>query len=277
VGIKLIAVDLDGTLLHTNKHLSSENIAALQTAMTAGIEVVVATGRPQQGLDELLAALPGIRYYITSNGARCFDRFQNKLLFEHLLPKEKGLEVLAVGDHFEVIKEVFYQGKGYENAEDLKRLESFHHIEEIISYLRATRVPVEDLMAYVKASSQDMDKVQLLFREESERLEAWKWINCLGGVTLVNSLHNNIEVTAANVNKGNTLQELGRYLQIDMIDIMAFGDRSNDVSMIAMAGVGVAMGNAESEVQGVANLIAPTNDENGVANIVMALLNKEEL
>ena len=111
--IKLIALDLDATLLDSQKKISPRNLAALERAREMGVLMVPVTGRPAQGLPQAVRDLPGLRYAVTSNGATIRDWVEDRFLLEKHLTPEKSLEVLDACRDFAMIREVFREGIGY--------------------------------------------------------------------------------------------------------------------------------------------------------------------
>ena len=114
-----------------------------------------------------------------------------------------------------------------------------------------------------------MDKIQALFSniedKEKARLEVLKAVS---DVEVTGAVLNNVEVNAKGIHKGNALVKLGEVLNIKMEEIMAFGDGNNDIQMLEAVGVGVAMANSVPEVLAVADMVAPSNNEDGVAKII---------
>ncbi len=266
--IKLIALDLDGTLLTDEKKIHPYTMEMLQKATAHGVNIMIATGRPFMGIPEELRTFPGIRYAMCSNGAKIIDIDSGKVMMENLLPIDKAMEMLEIGRRYDTLQEIYFHDQGYVDAEKMKHLEKYHHNPHMWEYFKTTRKQVPDIISLAKEKNQDMDKVQMLFADLSEREEAWKEIEKVEGVTQVDSLGYNIEINAAGVNKGIMLLELGRMLGIKREEIMACGDGQNDITMVEMAGIGVAMENAKDSVKKVADYITDTNEEQGVAKAI---------
>lgn len=264
--IKLIGLDLDGTLLTNKKEIPYYTRKILKEAMRRGIIVLPATGRPVSGIPEELRNYPGIRYAITSNGARVVDLLEGKVLIERLLPIEKAKKALETLQKYDTLQEVYFEGQGY--AEKLDQIERYHHNPHMRNYILSTRKHTPDVMELAKERNQDMDKVQALFADQDERKEAWKELEAQEGIVLVSSLGYNIEINAAGVNKGSALIELGKILGIQREEIMACGDGDNDIEMVKEAGFGVAMDNAADRVKAVADYITESNDKEGVAKAI---------
>ena len=266
--IKMIGLDLDGTLLNTRKELTERSREALRKAIDQGVLVLVATGRPYTGIPEELRNFPGIRYALTSNGARILDTQTGTVLIEELLRWEDALRALQVMRKYDTLQEIYYDGQGYADRTKLEEIHRYHHNPHMWEYVQKSRIAVSDIMEVIDREKRDMDKVQGLFADMREREQAWQELAKDKRIELVGSLKYNIEINAAGVNKGKGLIRLGELLGICREEIMACGDGDNDVEMLREAGFGVAMENAEEEVKRAADYITETNDEDGVAKAI---------
>lgn len=267
--IKIIAVDMDGTLLNEEKQFTKRSKEVLRKAMDQGVYVVPATGRSVMTIPGEVKEFPGIRYAITANGARLVDMKENKVLYEKLLPESLAKQVLTIFAKYDTIQEVYYDGNGYTDEKKILEIEDYDLAPAMKAYLLNTRVRVPDIWEVIRQKNgQSMDKVQALFRKPEEQLLAWAEIEQMGNVTPVASLGINIEVNLSGVDKGSTLLKLGEMLGIETEEIMACGDADNDVTMVARAGLGVAMKNANEKVKAVADYVTESNDNEGVARAI---------
>ena len=273
--IKMIGLDLDGTLLTDKKELTDRTKAALRRAIELGITVLVASGRPWMGVPEELRNFPGMRYALTSNGARIIDTKDDGVIEEHLLSPELALKALAVCGKYDTLQEVYFDGQGYAPEDQMAYVEKYHRNPSMCEYMRKTRLPVKDIRKLVEQENRGLDKVQALFADMDERETAWKELEQEKGLELVGSLQYNIEINAAGVNKGTGLVNLGRMLGIRRKEIMAFGDGDNDIAMLREAGFGVAMANADEQVKAAADYITLSNEEEGVAEAIERLVLKQ--
>ena len=136
-------------------------------------------------------------------------------------------------------------------------------------YICATRKPIESTRARFEAEEKGMDKIQALFSDLSDKEKArLEVLAAVSDVEVTGAVLNNVEVNAKGIHKGNALVKLGEVLGIRMEEIMAFGDGNNDIQMLEAVGVGVAMANSVPEVLAVADMVAPSNDEDGVAKVI---------
>lgn len=263
--IKMIGLDLDGTLLTDRKELTPHTVNVLNRAIAQGVTVLVATGRPWLGVPEELREFPGMRYALTSNGAKIQDTRTGEIIEEHLLSQENAKKALEICGRYDTLQEVYFDGQGYAPREKMDHIERYHKNPNMWEYMRRTRIAVDDIRTLLERENRPVDKVQALFADMEERQTAWRELEEAGGMELVGSLKYNIEINAAGVNKGTGLIRLGKYLGIRREEIMAFGDGDNDIEMLREAGFGVAMANGVQEVKDAADYVTLSNEEEGVA------------
>ena len=241
--VQMIGVDLDGTLLTTDKKLLPYTASVLKAAAGQGKIVLPVTGRPLCGVPEELLALRGIRYVISANGGR------------------------IVGE-YDAMREVYYDGIGYAPRECLERIHTYLSYPPMAEYVVSTRIPVDDVMIKFEQEKRGVDKLQGLFAKAGERNEALERIRQIPGTAVTSVLERNIEVNAGGVNKGKAVRLLARMLEIPLAEVLVFGDAANDIQMVREAGIGVAVANAVHEVKEAADYVTGSNDEEGAAKFI---------
>lgn len=266
--VKLIGMDLDGTLLTTKKELTAYTREVLSRAVKQGIIVMPATGRPLKGITDDLLEFSGFRYAVTANGGRVLNIRTGETLFEELVPAETAGKVLEILGHYDTLREIYFDGVGYAQEDALQNISRYLEEAPMMEYIMRTRIAVPDLWAKFEEENRAVDKVQGLFVSLEERNMAIHELREVSGIEITGALKKNIEVNAAGVNKGRALLRLGELLGIRREEIMAFGDGANDLKMIKEVGVGVAMENAKDELKEAADYIAGSNDKDGVARFI---------
>ena len=266
--VRMIAFDLDGTLLTTDKRLTDETRRTLEQAAEKGILLVPATGRPLTGMPAEVLGIAGVRYAVTANGARVVSTENGKILREKLISVEKARKVLDIYGEYDTLREIYYDGQGYMEARQMEQLDHYVPDPNMAKYMRNTRKCVPDLMEKFRQENRAMDKVQAVFACAGEKEQAFRRIREMKGVEATGALSYNIEVTAGGINKGEALLWLAGELGIDREEILAFGDGANDADMIRAAGIGAAMEVSVPEVRAAADILAGSNDEDGVARAI---------
>jgi len=262
--IRLIAIDIDGTVLQDDhESMSAADRAALLEAVSAGVEIVWATGRAWHGIPDVIKSLQAAHRVITSNGAATRSWPDGRLLRLVPLPTPKALSVLGVAVEQEGHPVVFCDGKANVLAADKDCDAEVFGCDVPVAH-RLQQTVVDDLGDLIRANEGLVEKIDFSpagttsLAAISARLEAMD-------VTPSESGLGRVEVTALGVDKGSALRRLCESLGVPASQVMAIGDGSNDIAMLRWAGVGVAMGNAGAIVQGSADVVAPGNREDGVA------------
>lgn len=266
---KLILTDLDGTLLRDDKSLSPANRAALVRAAAQGAEVVVATGRFFGGIPRELLELPFLRYFILMNGAKVYDRREDRVLYRSEIPLAQAERVMDLLEPLDCTVDCYQNDVGWMERRYFDHLD--YYVTDPVSraMVRSHRRPVDDLRAQVRAGGATVQKMQAYFPHLELRPQVMALLRReVPGVVQSVSLPTNLELNAAGATKGAALAALCRALGVDPLDTAAFGDGTNDVSMLAAAGVGVAMANGAPETRQAADLVTVSNQEDGVALVL---------
>ncbi len=265
--IKLIALDLDGTLLDPEKKLSAQNAAALARAAEEGIEIVPATGRFYRGMPQIIRELPFVRYVITINGAQVFDTVRQETVCASEIPRERAVEVMERFDGMPVIYDCYQDGWGRMTQAFYDRAEEFAANVHSLDMIKNLRTPVPELKAYLKERPNGVQKIQIFFKDMQLRARMLKTLpEEFPDLVVTTSIVNNIEFNSRDATKGVALKKLAARLEIPIEETMAFGDDFNDIPMLEAAGIGVAMGNAGEEVRRAADYVTDGCDHSGVAH-----------
>lgn len=264
--IRLIGLDLDGTVFNEKKQISDRTINAIQKAIEKGVIVIPATGRPSNGLPDEFTSIPGVRYALTANGSSIIDLLENKAICSNLIDVEDALEVMDELLSYDAHIDMFINGIGYSSKTIKDSVMDYMHTKPMVDYFLKTRIFYDtDIKTFIKNMDQPIEKIQLIFKDISKKEEGFEKLKNHLNFSVTSALANNIEITSLSANKGDGLLDLGKYLHINPEQIMACGDSSNDYEMIKSAGLGIAMGNATKDVKEIADFITLTNEADGVA------------
>lgn len=262
----IIALDLDGTLLDSNKELSERNLKALEEAAAAGFEIVPATGRFYDGMPEVIKQLPFVRYTITINGAEVADLETGTVTHKAEMPWQKAVEIMSWLDDKDVIYDCYMRNCGWMTAAQKELIDEVVESPHSRKMLHELRRPVDELKAFLEEEKQGVQKVQFFMRDVSGRGEMMKLLaEAFDGITVSSALPQNVEINDTLANKGDALMALADHLGVAKEAIFAFGDGLNDLPMIQSAGTGIAMENGAEETKNAADWIAPSCDDDGVA------------
>lgn len=271
--IKLIALDLDGTLFDNKGIISAENIDAIKKATASGIHVVISTGRPLMGIPLEQIRGTGIQYAITTNGSAIYDIITGECLFENPLDDKVVFPIIRFLLTKDIHMDAFCAGKGYTPEKCRPAAMAIEAPESLKKYILNTRLVVPDLISHIRSNHLHIQKMTLNFHPDQDgtlidREEVRRFLISNPDITVVCGGYNNLEFSKKGVDKGLALLELARILDVSFEQTMAIGDTENDLAIIRTAALGVAMGNATDEVKAQADFITLSNTENGVAHAI---------
>ena len=264
---RLIATDLDGTLLDSDLQVSARTRAALDAARAAGIEVVPVTARQPRGLS-LIAAQAGFTgWALCGNGAHGVHLGTGETLFEaHVEPFAQRAVAAALTERIGGLLFVSVRERGEVFAAQAGYAELAHFEDHKRWPHEMQALPLADVLA--------APSLKLIVRHPTlgpdELLREARALD-LPGVAVTHSGAPFIEVLAAGVSKAWGLSRLCAHLGIQQGEVLAFGDAPNDAEMLAWAGRGVAVAHAHSDARSAADEVAASNDEDGVAAVIEAL------
>ncbi len=278
MSIKLIGIDIDGTLLNSRKELTPATFDALQAAADRGIQVVISTGRLLSEFPDLVEQLPMMRYTVTCTGTQVIDLHTGRDIFRRAMTADELRYLYGRFRDFDCMFQVFddHDGRIHNDAGQLARAEDYT-IPELARLIRDTHAAEADLPGYIAAYRGLTNKIHMFFPSPEARDEAWKATADIPYAMMASTV-NDLEVMPLGVAKGLGLQKLAEHLGIDRSQVMAIGDGGNDVDMLTYAGLGVAMANGSDEAKAAADhVLSCTNDQDGVAKAIWAILRGEDL
>ena len=276
--IRIIALDLDGTLLDSDKKLSEENKAALERAAYEGIEIVPATGRFYRGMPQVIRELPFVNFVISVNGAEVYDVKNGKAVCRSEIPFERAVSVMERLDDIDVIYDCYQDGWGWMTEGLYNKAEEYAANINSLEMIKNLRTPVPDLKSLLKERASGVQKIQIFFKDMFLRSHMLEKLPAeYPDLVVTTSIVNNIEINSRDATKGIALKKLADYLSIPVEETMAFGDDTNDITMLKAAGIGVAMGNAYETVKKSADYVTDDCDRSGVAKALKHFLWENEI
>ncbi|MBP3628821.1 MAG: HAD family phosphatase [Anaerotignum sp.] len=274
--IKLVASDLDGTLLNKNKEITPRLFDALKKLDELGIYFVPSTGRPFGTVPQAIKELPFLKYVITSNGATIYDATEKKNIIENYLTPEAVYAVIEIARELPVITEYFIEGKAYIAKKVYDDLTPFDLTESHVTYIKNSRTPVEDFWDEMKRNNTVLENINLVFRDMELRKKTWDRLKALGLASVTAATTKNIEITSLYATKAKALEKLCEVLGFTRENALAMGDGDNDMPMIQFAGIGVAMANGEEHIKQAADIIADDCNDFGAAKILEQIIESKQ-
>lgn len=275
---KLVATDLDNTLIVNFNEIPEENIGALQYLKEKGIPVVLSTGRNINLIENRLLNNDSIKYIISCNGANVYQTKPVALIYKNEINHEvlKDL-LLSIKDLAESIQ-LLYNDHLVSTDDLMVRMIIKTCINESIDINDLSNKNIkdyitlsDDLVDYIKRHEETVAKVDIITKDGFED-QFVKVMSRFKNLTYVKCFKNNYEITNLNVNKGQTLSYLINRLRIDKNETLAFGDSGNDLSMAEIGIEFCAMGNASNEVKAVSNFVALDAQDCGFAKMIKKLI-----
>ena len=266
--IRLIALDMDGTVLTDEKQIDEQTSRAIHDALAEGIEVIFCTGRSYMEMKDILADFPDMHYLCGESGGLIFDTVSEKVLYKTAFPPET-VRVLQENAKLEDLMTcMFSDGECVVDAADINRMAHFQmaHFQEL--YSRISTV-YEDALEHLIKTGRTIEKLNYYHASREGREASCRRLKAAGiDAEMVYSEYSSLEITPGGMSKAAGLLELGRILGIPLEEMAMVGDADNDLSAIRAAGLGIAMGNACEAVKAAASLVVADNNHGGCAEAV---------
>lgn len=268
----IIAVDMDGTLLNSQGQVTKRTTDILQRLLDEGHYVVPSSGRSQKLLPPAVASLKGISYAVLENGAVVWD-WKNSCTLERF-PMPEGMSERILSDTERMIRisgkeiryyvEFFTEGQVYADENDRESLMGSDIPGNFADYMLHDHIFLENFREQ-KSLLDQAEKLNLFFEDQEFGAVIRKEWSNVPELSVTSSVAGNAEFNAKGVNKGNGLLSLMKDLGINREHVVAIGDSDNDLEMLQMAGVSVAMGNAAAHIKEAAVYVTEDNDHEGAA------------
>ena len=288
---KLVAIDLDGTLLNSYGEVSENTKEEIKKAIENGIEVVLASGRPISSVEDLANELQANHYLISGNGAIVYDMYKKEVVYDKFLSKEQVLNIVKICEENSIYYNIYTENEVLTKSLNYNTLfyysENTHKQEE-----KRTNINIlTDVYDYIlKANDQKYLKVTVCDQSQIVFASIIKKLRTINDIDVLDVAHMSkkiiksgteevlveycyTEITNKNVNKWTALEYIMKEKNIDRSEVVAIGDNINDKEMIEEAGLGVAMGNSTPVIKEVANVEVGTNNEEGVRETFQKYIN----
>ena len=282
---KLVAIDLDGTMLNQYGIITEKTKKAISRAQEKGVEVMIASGRAITSVKRFSKEINSNKYFISGNGAITYDIKNNKILYENILSKTKALKIIKICEENSIYYNVYT-----ENGIIAKNLSynTLYYYKDNLTKPDENRTHiniVENVYDYFEQREEKILKIMICDEHKTVFNSIVRKLKELSEIEVLEVSHMSrkiikqgtdeialeyfyTEVSAKDVDKWNALEEIIGLMNISKEEVVTIGDNANDLKMITNAGLGVAMGESAPYVKQSADIIAPTNDEDGVAIIL---------
>ncbi len=264
--IRMIFVDLDGTLLAGVDTVTPRVIKAFGQIRKRGILPVIATGRPACETDFACRAIGADRYLIVMNGLAVYEDYRTgKLLHEEYMPEQTSFHVMEYLKKRPVFFEAYVGNRGCCQADHVEYIHASGMDGEHRRFYLETMYVAEDLRAYLEKNRLRIHKFFVSVGDRQEIIRLRAEIDALPGVKTLSSGENYVEIVPKHTDKQRAMRAVREACGLNPNQVMAIGDSENDLGMFEEAGLCVAMENACPELKAKARYIAPSNKEDGTA------------
>ena len=283
---KLIAVDLDGTLLNSYGEISKENKEAIKKAIDKGVQVVIASGRMPSSIENFCTEINANRYLIAGNGTLIYDTEEQEIIYDRFMEKQKVLNIIKICEENSIYYSIYTENSiitkslnynvlyyQYENSKKPEHKKTkINIVEDVYKY-------IDEINTMPLLKMTVCDNNQVIFNSIIRKLRELKDIDVLdvehmsrkvikSGTKDVSIEYFYTEITNLNVNKWNALKVIIEKLDIKPEEVMAIGDNINDIEMVQNAGMGVVMGNSALKAMKIGNSTQSDNNSSGVAEAI---------
>ena len=266
---RIIALDMDGTLLTSDKTIAPDTVRDIRAASEHGIHVVYCTGRAVPELKLYFDMVPMMRYAVCSTGALVYDRVEKHCIDRRPVKSEMAAALAETAKRYRAMPHILTDDETIVAADDVTHMKDFHAGIYQPMFERITRKVAD--MAEEARHLTSIGKVNIYFRSSEDCHACYEELRILP-LSFAMPEETTLEMTAQGVTKGSGLKALADYLHIPMEQTVGIGDSDNDRAMLHDAGLSVAMGNAQADIKAQCDLITEDNDHNGVGEAIRRIL-----
>lgn len=263
---KLLALDMDGTVLNSQKKISQATVSAVAELLNRGVNVVLSTGRGLAEISDYRDELKLMSYGILISGGMVYDFRNDKPLILHPVPEDAMMTLIDSGEIERAMIHLLTVNDSIARAEDIAEMASFEMGIYQGMYERIC-THCNDFRRYIREHPGEVIKVNIYHRSPESRAKSIERVKHLG-LTLAIAETTALEASPKDITKASGLRELCEFLNIDIADTVAVGDAFNDIEILQAAGLSVAMGNAIDEVKQLADFVTDDNDHDGVVTVI---------
>ena len=263
---KILALDMDGTLLNSQKKISPKTEAAISELSRRGVIVAVSTGRGVAELADYKDELKFMNYGVTSSGGAVYDFFNKKPVKVHPISTDTALELIDAGISERAMIHILGLTSSVMREEDIKNAADFQMSVYAPMYDRiCTRC--NDFKKYILENPNEIIKLNLYHRSAESRQRNFERLKHLD-LTFAFAETTALESSPKGISKASGLIELCEFLKIDISETVAVGDAPNDIEILKTAGIAAVMGNASPEIKKLADFVTDDNDNDGIVKVI---------
>ena len=289
---KLVAVDLDGTLLNSYGEVTEYTKEVIKKVQQKGLKFIIASGRPMDSIKSISKDIGADKYFIAGNGAIIYDTQKQEVIYEKYIPKQKVLEIAKICEQNNIFYNIYTEKNVITQYLKYNVLYYFKENLKKEPDKKTNIMVVNNMYEFIK-NSEEMKCIKITICDESKIIfnSIIKKLKNIKDIEVLDVLHMSrklikqgtedvaieyffTEITSSEVDKINAIKNLIKILNIDIKDVIAIGDNINDKKMIEEAGLGICMGQASEKIKEIANIVAEDNNNDGVAKALENIITK---
>lgn len=263
---KLLAADMDSTALTKDKRLTERTVNAMAKAIEQGKHVLFSTGRSICFVKPYIDMVPGMRYAICASGGSVIDTKTGEHILYKTIDEETVKMIIAAASGGYVMPILFRQDESYGTRWCVDCCEEFGVKYYEPTYRKYMNICEDAFNTYMENPG-ELEKINLFYAHENDAYETYEKIKTLP-VSFSTKTAYSLEINAPGVSKAEGLKALCKHLGIELSECIAVGDAQNDEEMISVAGLKVAMGNAQDRIKRIADVVTSDCEHDGVAEII---------
>lgn len=289
---KLVAVDLDGTLLNSYGEVTEYTKEVIKKVQQKGLKFIIASGRPMDSIKSISKDIGADKYFIAGNGAIIYDTQKQEIIYEKYIPKQKVLEIAKICEQNNIFYNIYTEKNVITQYLKYNVLYYFKENLKKEPDKKTNIMVVNNMYEFIK-NSEEMkcikiticDESKIIFNSIIKKLKNVKDIEVLDVLHMSRKLIKQgtedvaieyffTEITSSEVDKINAIKNLIKILGIDIKEVIAIGDNINDKKMIEEAGLGICMGQASEKIKEVSKIVTEDNNNDGVAKALEEVIAK---
>lgn len=268
---KLIALDMDGTLLKSDKTIHEDSVRDIQAAVDDGFQVVYCTGRALAEMQSYFGVLSMVRYAVCYSGAIVYDCMENKCIYRAEIAQRHIMKIVETAKRYNAMAHFMTEEDSIVASADIKHMNDFHMGIYQDMFLKVARQVGN--MEEEGRLHDTIAKSNIYFQSAGDRNKGYEELKKLP-LTFAFAEETGLEMNAQCVTKATGLERLARYLHIPMSQTVGIGDAENDRDMLHTVGFSVAMGNADGDIKRQCDFVTEDNDHNGVGKAIRYIMSK---
>ena len=263
---KLLALDMDGTTLNSEKKITPKTANAISELSRRGVAVVLSTGRGLAEIADYKTELKFMHYGILISGGMVYDFFNSKPVTTHPLDTEIMLQLVDSAESEGAMIQLLTENDSLVREENILNMKDFGmEIYQDMYYRNCVRC--DDFKKFIRENPGKVLKFNIYHRSTESREKNFKRFQEFDlGIAYAEKTA--LEISPKNISKASGLKELCKFLKIDLSETVAVGDAENDTEILQTAGFSVAMGNASEKIKKIADFVTADNDNDGVAKVI---------